>query len=1243
MSTFFDFTYNLNTQESQNEVLDIVKKNRVVLPIPQSHLFTDLSNLNESEAFGPVGTTNVEREKKFRITSKFDLGTGVKKDAYATVNGLLFICRHGDSTDKVNVFLKPSTGKICDIGVKIKYFVYRGLLKDNFFQDLTTQTKLINSTSADATKFIKKVWDEFLEFNFPDNQNSDDIDFFAEQLGFKIDEDPNSILGYKFKKDINAASVPRNLGLIARGQKIGAFQDNIGFEIVLDYGDSEFEKTETGFQLDLDYAMAKECVFNLNTDEPNRNENGISGNIPLDLNQSPIVSEKIFRENIFHFIDPAAFYGAHIIGKDGNTNKGKIFYGPFVEQQLSETKYSTKEEIHLNILQKFINTNKIYLYILSKRGRSLNFYYPISTPISINSQPQSYHTNNWPVRIIDTGNTEFNLLFNGFNTSGNDDLLFSKDTNDLVYWNGFDYKKIKENQSFTFKKPSSNNSFLANYIFLNFAGDVNNQYHLENFGPVKLEPIFEINPNSDSNSTNITEHVLLNKENAVQWISYLKPKLFTINNDSFLFETKVVFWGFQPDVNPDIYRTRLYIFSPSEMSQEYINSNMNLKSTAYVSGYGLISNNDKQETPIPSSESQNLGKLIFNDQNIFIWKGKIMDGTTQVNVLSLRHILGDDLPKYYYQIGVTYDDILDIQEGLPIQNYNKYFKLLEVLPNTGGDTNFKKYKLGITYEDPNGNLHDYFPVEDVYVYTIDGRFYSTTAYADQFAYINQFAKVTVEFLPKDNWNGEFGFDWMRKTSNSTSNFPAYDTIVGTNPIQTDGNKDDTSPFNFDYNMYNSLKVNEFNSIPINWKLSSIPSNPNFPNGIDSDCEYFTPYISLEKDKTAILKVRVKVKTKPDKLFFRYDSAKFEILCKKVSTNDNCGSDESIDFLDNDNTNYDRKYTFNSFVTDQEDYFRDDIEFTITCKEILQEDVRIDIVSKEKLNGKDVYRLAGRLIIVSNEPITQELLFIPTTLLFPGETVTKQFTPTQLRNQKPLLEKFLGQSCINANVKVIENSNSGNLTIKAIDDVQDSEMFYLDLTNDKHFNQTFNDSPNPIEQRGHYVHKKVTSGTTTFTIRAGYEKSEGLSEAEFSDLLPKGYDPIKQYLLNKLPSGLTIPSNTMIVFFVDNDAKFQKLPLTGTDPDNSELSDSYLGGFSSGILTDVIIFSLNNNSTVSHEVYHSLGLPHPFNKLVKEAKYNFHAKDTDSIMDYSHLLSKVTRSTYKWHWQIARENAKRYFR
>jgi hypothetical protein len=1240
MSTFFDFTYNLNTQESQNEVLDIVKKNRVVLPIPQSHLFTDLSNLNESEAFGPVGTTNVEREKKFRITSKFDLGTGVKKDAYATVNGLLFICRHGDSTDKVNVFLKPSTGKICDIGVKIKYFVYRGLLKDNFFQDLTTQTKLINSTSADATKFIKKVWDEFLEFNFPDNQNSDDIDFFAEQLGFKIDEDPNSILGYKFKKDINAASVPRNLGLIARGQKIGAFQDNIGFEIVLDYGDSEFEKTETGFQLDLDYAMAKECVFNLNTDEPNRNENGTSGNIPLDLNQSPIVSEKIFRENIFHFIDPAAFYGAHIIGKDGNTNKGKIFYGPFVEQQLSETKYSTKEDIHLNILQKFINTNKIYLYILCKRGRSLNFYNPISTPISINSQPQSYHTNNWPVRIIETGNIEFNLLFNGFNTSGNDDLLFSKDTNDLVYWNGFGHKKTIENQSFIFKKPSLNNHFLANYIFLNFAGDVNNQYHLENFGPVKLEPIFDIN----TPSTNGESESFLLAPNAIQWISYLKPKILTINNDAFLFETKVVFWGFQPtnsSTDPRIYRTRLYIFSPSEMSQEYINSNINLKSTAYVSGYGLISNNDKQATPIPSSESQNFGKLIFNDQNIFIWQGKIKDGTSDVTVLSLRHILGEELPKYNYQIGVTYDDILDIQEGLPVLNYNKYFKLEEVTPLSGSDNSFKKYKLGIDYEDLNGNTHTHFPTTDIYVYTIDNRFFSTIKYADESPYHNLMGQSTLEFLPKDNWNGEFGYDWMRKTSNSNATFPSYDTIVGTNPTQTDGNDDSIIPFDFDYFMYNSLKVNEYNSIPINWKLSSIPSNPYFPNSTDTDSEYFTPYLSLEKDKTAILKVRVKVKTKPDKLFFRYDSAKFEILCKKVSTNDNCGSDESIIFQDNDNTKYDRQYTFYSFITDQEDYFRDDIEFTITCKEILKEDVRIDIVSKEKLNGKDVYRLAGRLIIVSNEPITQELLFIPTTLLFPGETVTKQFTPTQLRNQKPLLEKFLGQSCINANVKIIENSNFGNLTVKAIDDVQDSDMFYLNLTNDKHFNQTFNDSIDEIEQRGHYVHKKVTSGNTTFTIRAGYEKSGGLSEAEFLDLLPKGYKPIKEYLLNKLPSGLTIPLNTMVVFFVNNQAKKQILPLTGTDPDNSDLSDSYLGGFSSGKLTDVIIFDLGNNSTVSHEVYHSLGLPHPFNKLVEEAKYNFHAKDTDSIMDYSHLLSKVTRSTYKWHWKIARENSKKY--
>jgi|GEM_PF-6325347 len=1229
----FNYTFKINTESQFQQTLEAVKKNRIVLPIPQSHFFTDLNNLSqESEAFGPVGQTYEEREKKFRITSKFNLGIGTK-DAYATVNGLMFICRHGNSTDKVNVFLKPSTGDICDIGVKIKYFVYRGISSENFFQGLTTQTKLIHSSSTNATNFIKKVWDEFLEFNFPDNQNSNDVPFLAKQLGFTLENDPNSKLGYKFKNNPNDTAVSRNLGLIKRGEKIGTFRDTIGFEVVLDYGDSELEKTETGFQLDLDYATAKECVFNLHTNGANRNENGISGNIPLGSNNNLIVSEKIFRENIFHFMDPAAFYGAHITGTDGDNNKGKIFYGP-----LADTKYSTKQDIYNNVLNKFLNKNKIYLYILSKRGRSLNFYNAVTAPISINNQPQSYTTNDWPLKILDTGSTSISLQFNGSSTNASDDLLFSKDTNTLVYWNGLENKKPVLNKHFEFKKPSLNNQFLSNYIFLNFAGEINNLYHLENLGPIKLEPIFETNDNNP----------LLNNAASCQWVSYLKPKLMTINNEAFLFETKVFFYGYQnsPAVDPLVYRTRLYLFYPSEISQEYTNSNMDLKTTVYTSGYGLFQDStDKRESPLESAGNYNFGRLVFNDSDISIWKGKVKDGASDISVLSLRHIKGEDLPKYHYQIGVTYNDIIAIQEGLPITNYNQFFKLEEIIPIAGSDKNFKKYRLGIRYDDLNGNPHTRFPTTDIYVYTIDGRFFSTVEYADQTIYHKVMANTTFEFLPKDNWNGEFGFDWMRKTSNSNAAFPSYDTIVGTNPTQTDGNNASTLPFDFDFVMYHSLKVNAYNSVPINWRLSSIPNNSNYPNGKDTDGEYFTSYLSLQKNKTATLKVRVKVKVEPSSLFFRYHSANFEISCKK-NQNDDCGAHKSVEFTDHDNIKYDKKYVFYPFVTSQEDHFREDIEFTITCKEILKEDTRIDIVSKEQItvNNKitDVYRLAGRLVAVANEPITQEILFVPTILLLPNQTVPKRFTPFELKNQKPFLREFLGQSCINANIKVLESSVSGIPNIKSIDGVQDSDLFYLDLSSDKHFHQTYNDSTDPSLQRGHYIHTSInqTTGVTTYTIRASYSNPTGLSQIDFNNLLPKGYIPIKEYLLSKL-NGLTIPRNTMVVFFINNNARSQILPLIGTGPDSSPLSDSDLGGFSSGHLTDVIIFDLSNNSTVSHEVYHSLGLPHTFNKLSHDANYNFQARKTDSIMDYSHLEGETTRSTFKWHWQIARENARKF--
>lgn len=103
------------------------------------------------------------------------------------------------------------------------------------------------------------------------------------------------------------------------------------------------------------------------------------------------------------------------------------------------------------------------------------------------------------------------------------------------------------------------------------------------------------------------------------------------------------------------------------------------------------------------------------------------------------------------------------------------------------------------------------------------------------------AKVAVHFRPKDDWKGEFGFDWMRIGDTNLFNDANYKAIVskqyekGTNTLETDGNvyKGD---FKKDKTLYNLLK-NDYNTHTIPWKTTT-------KNGVKVAENYFVPWLSL---------------------------------------------------------------------------------------------------------------------------------------------------------------------------------------------------------------------------------------------------------------------------------------------------------------------------------------------------------------------------------------------------------------
>lgn len=336
-----------------------------------SHFFVangQLITQRKAQAFGVVD------ENKFQVTASFD--NNAPSMAYAICKGVVFILpQQGAEADTVNLVLKPYTQPLS--GIKIKYFVYRGLQRSDFFTQESTP-KLISG--ADTSELIQKVQQNFTNF-----YNKGVIpEFKAEYIGYQAGFDADTLLSSVFFKTsslvIDDGNTIENdayeLPMIDMGKSLGQFKSGeCGIDVVLDYGDFENDADESLFRLDIAYASAAQAEIDITsiTDDYKR---------------------KLKKEQIFQFVDIAAFYGNHVNDGIVNTVLGKL----------------DGAAIYHDLLQHFSTKNTIYLYIQSDRGRSYNFYdnYRVADGASASFLKgttdtqlvgSSYEEKGWPILI----------------------------------------------------------------------------------------------------------------------------------------------------------------------------------------------------------------------------------------------------------------------------------------------------------------------------------------------------------------------------------------------------------------------------------------------------------------------------------------------------------------------------------------------------------------------------------------------------------------------------------------------------------------------------------------------------------------------------------------------------------------------------------------------------------------------------------------------------------------------------
>uniref|UniRef100_UPI000550DE4F hypothetical protein n=1 Tax=Flavobacterium daejeonense TaxID=350893 RepID=UPI000550DE4F len=356
----------------------------------ETHFFIESAGFPQqtaAESFGPKSPTD------FTITSGFTL-TAPKK-AFAICKGVVLVQPQtgAGNEEKVNLILRPYSQPFP--GLNVKYFLYRGLQRSDFF---TTDPapKIIDSTTT-TSDFVNKINADFHAFHDGRKDEQGNAipvpDFTAKFIGY--DESltdvsiPLSAFFFKESEFVEAGETFEEkddfeLPLIAMGKSLGSFASgSCGIDVVLNYGDYSHDFDNSEFDFNLAYARASEAEINLSGSD---------------------FEQKLQREQSTQFIDIAAFYGLYI-------PEGKVTI------DTAGTKTDKKgTEIYNDVLTNFTTKNNWYIYLQSDRGRSYDFYdtYKITaqetsnlkTGLVVDPQTQTvpmtevtYGTDGWPVLI----------------------------------------------------------------------------------------------------------------------------------------------------------------------------------------------------------------------------------------------------------------------------------------------------------------------------------------------------------------------------------------------------------------------------------------------------------------------------------------------------------------------------------------------------------------------------------------------------------------------------------------------------------------------------------------------------------------------------------------------------------------------------------------------------------------------------------------------------------------------------
>lgn len=701
----------------------------------QSHFFIESGGLTQikEQAFGPVSSD------QFNLTSSFSLASS--KKAYSICKGVVLIQPQTGNSNKVNLILRPYKQPFP--GLNIKYFIYRGLQKSDFFTNDTDP--LVVKNEGTYSDFIDKINKDFLAFHEGRKVKNGEMvteipvpPCKASYIGYDITTPDSTLLSDVFFKESEFENIngtvkekdPFELPMIDIGKSLGNFAEGeCGIDVVLNYGDYKNNLATGEFVFDLGYARTK--------------------NAKIIADGSTDYKKKLQREQSTQFVDIAAFYGL-FVPEDS------------VDVVSAGTKTNKKgTEIFNSIINSFYTKNNWYVYIQSDRTRSYDFYgnYKLGESTEnlktglledpatkvVPMTTETYGTFGWPVLINNQSQANTvtkNNLYLQFPTDNNNNTAFygqiakvaNAQKDNFINADGLrlppdetgNYSNLTSIIQLTTPAVQGKNIASLNILLyhgktnqytagttLDENGDLVILYGQANFfdnvfSLIDSEPLLKLS--SDKSYSRMTSEKLnlINEfyDKKQQGISIVQT--LTVND---VIETGID--------EPSTVSRVTYITEPIDVMNNAVSatgsSTPDTKTTASASG--AVTKSKTYELPEPYY--YNLKMFTDSTQTITGLELKTLDGSTPTKII----------------LGLTKTENDTIKALITDDTKNPRLFLIDLFEDENEivspeNIKYQKYKVAIVAEDIKGENKLSQPNEAVFVYSLDRRYHFSKGYSE---------------------------------------------------------------------------------------------------------------------------------------------------------------------------------------------------------------------------------------------------------------------------------------------------------------------------------------------------------------------------------------------------------------------------------------------------------------------------------------------------------------------------------